>query len=89
MNVTNMTSSRGNKVPNQFDIYDGDKWYFQSYQTVIAMRCARSGKTYLDQDRWDYSSTTSKYRNKWLGMTTPQVKKAIKDGGLTLINLNK
>ncbi len=88
MNVTNMKSSRGNKVPNQFDIYDGDKWYFQSYQTVIAMRCAKSGKTYLDQNRWDYSVTTSKYRNKWLGMTTLQVKNAIKNGSLILTNLN-
>ncbi len=83
-----MKSSRGNKVPNQFDIYDGDKWYFQSYQTVIAMRCAKSGKTYLDQNRWDYSVTTSKYRNKWLGMTTLQVKNAIKNGSLILTNLN-
>tara|TARA_R100000781_G_scaffold17125_3_gene13721 strand:- start:33 stop:302 length:270 start_codon:yes stop_codon:yes gene_type:complete len=88
MKVTNMISTNGNKVPNQFDIYDGNKWYFQSYQTVIAMRCAKTGKTYLDNERWDYSVTTSKYRNKWLGMTTSQVKKAIKDGRLTLKNLN-
>tara|TARA_R110000824_G_scaffold396454_1_gene597923 strand:+ start:410 stop:685 length:276 start_codon:yes stop_codon:yes gene_type:complete len=91
MNVSNMTSSRGNKVPNQFSIMDGDKSYFQSYRTIIAMRDTSGDdcQTYLDFDRWDYSVTTSKYRNKWLGMTTAQIKKAIDTGEIILRDLNK
>jgi|TARA_R110000772_G_scaffold141745_1_gene251446 hypothetical protein len=91
MNVSNMTSSRGNKVPNQFSIMDEDKSYFQSYQTIIAMRDTSGDycQTYLDSDRWDYSVTTSKYRNKWLGMTTAQIKKAIDAGEIILRDLNK
>ena len=87
MIVQNMTSNNGNKVPNQFDIQLDGKWYFQSYSTVIAMK--DKGQTYLDKNSWDYSVTTSRYRNQWLGMTTKEVKDAIKFGEIKLIDLNK
>ena len=89
--VLNMKSSRGNKVPNQFDIMIKGYIFFQSYKTVIAMRdlTGDNCKTYLDVNRWDYSVTTSRYRNKWLGMTTKQIKKAIKDGSIILKDLNQ
>jgi len=85
--VLNMKSSRGNKVPNQFIIWTDEEQFFQSYQTIIGKR-DNEGNVFLDQNRWDYSVTTSKYRNQWLGMNTKEVKKAIDDGTIKLINLN-
>ena len=37
MKVENMTSNKGNKIANQFIIYDDDKVYFQSYDSTIAL----------------------------------------------------
>ena len=85
--VLNMKSSRGNKVPNQFIIWTEEEQFFQSYQTIIGKR-DNEGNVFLDQNRWNYSVTTSKYRNQWLGMNTKEVKKAIDDGTIKLINLN-
>ena len=85
--VLNMKSSRGNKVPNQFIIWTDEEQFFQSYQTIIGKR-DNEGNVFLDQNRWDYSVTTSKYRNQWLGMNTKEVKKAIDNGTIKLINLN-
>ena len=85
--VLNMKSSRGNKVPNQFIIWTEEEQFFQSYQTIIGKR-DKKGNVFLDQSRWNYSVTTSKYRNQWLGMNTKEVKKAIDDGTIQLVNLN-
>ena len=85
--VLNMKSSRGNKVPNQFIIWTDEEQFFQSYQTIIGKR-DKKGNVFLDQNRWNYSVTTSKYRNQWLGMNTKEVKKAIDDGTIQLVNLN-
>ena len=38
MKVQNMTSNNGNKIANQFIIYDDDIWYFQSYKSIIVMK---------------------------------------------------
>ena len=35
MKVSNMTSSNGNKIANQFEIFDGNYIYFQSYDSII------------------------------------------------------
>lgn len=91
--VRNMVSASGNNVANQFIIsYGEDEEIFQSYKTVIARRTydARDGTTIaLDVDYWNYSVTTSKYRNKFLDMTTQEIKQAIKDGSIELVNLNE
>ena len=34
--VYNMTSPKGNQVPNQFEIYTSKGRYFQSYNSIIA-----------------------------------------------------
>ena len=86
-NVINMKSSKGNKVPNQFIIWTDDYQFFQSYQTIIGRRDIK-GNIFLDKNRWDYSVTTSKYRNQWLGMNTKEIKKAIDNGTIQLVNLN-
>jgi len=88
--VSNMTSNNGNKVANQFIVFESEATYFQSYQTVIAKTCFEDGerKIFLDADSWDYSVTTSKYRNQFLGIDTKETKRRIKAGEIQLINLN-
>ena len=86
MKVENMTSTRGNKVPNQFIITDNGTEYFQSYKSIIAKRS--EGKIYLDDYYWDYSTTTGKYRNEFLGEGIAETRKKIASGEYILTNLN-
>jgi hypothetical protein len=88
MNVQNMTSANGNKIPNQFILQAPDGLYFQSYSTVIAFQ-DMSGKLHLDRDKWDYSRTTSKYRNIFTGLSTKETERRIKSGEIILMDLNK
>ena len=92
MRVENMTSSKGNAVPNQFIITDKGKEYFQSYSSIIAVKgWTKDGKreVILDDYYWNYSRTTSKYRNDFLGENTDRTRQKIKDGTYKLTNLNK
>jgi hypothetical protein len=88
--VSQMTGRSGRPVANQFIIFDSEATYFQSYNTVIVKTCFEDGErvTYLDRNAWDYSVTTSKYRNQFLGCDTAQVKRRIKDGTYRLTDLN-
>jgi len=86
MQVTNMTSSRGNKIANQFIVEADDGIYFQSYNSVIAVK--KDGKIMLDSQYWDYSATTGKYRNQFLGEGIADTRQKIKDGIYVLTNLN-
>ena len=86
MKVENMTSTRGNKVPNQFIITDKGVEYFQSYRSIIAKKS--EGKIYLDDYYWDYSTTTGKYRNEFLGEGIAETRKKIASGEYILTNLN-
>lgn len=87
MKVRNMTSNRsGREVANQFIIYGDDCTVFQSYNTVIVKRA--QGKVYLDKDSWDYSVTTGKYRNQFLGETRKETERKIKAGIYELVDLN-
>jgi hypothetical protein len=86
MRVQNMTSSRGNSVPNQFIVYtdNGDK-IFQSYDSVIAI-IPSSGKIQLGRD-WAYSNTTGKYRNQFLGENKKDTQFKL-DSGIYELNLD-
>ena len=86
MKVQNMTSNNGNKIANQFIITDGNKQTFQSYNSVIAVKEGR--KVVLDSYYWDYSKTTSKYRNIFLGETTKETEAKINSGEYELADLN-
>ncbi len=46
-------------------------------------------KIYLDQKYWNYSNTTGKYRNIFLGETIKDTKAKIKSGEYILTDLNK
>jgi hypothetical protein len=86
--VLNMKSAKGNKVPNQFLIWDKDDTvYFQSYQTIIAKR-TEEGQVTLDVNKWDYSLTTGRYRNIFLGENKRTTEYNIKRGKYKLENLN-
>jgi len=97
MNVQNMTSSNGNKVANQFVITDeNSNEYFQSYNSMIVKKqysnmgsCGDEKlQIYLDSKYWNFSNTTSKYRNKFLNETTKETIVKIKSGVYKLVDLN-
>lgn len=87
MKVQNMTSSRGNTVANQFIINDKDGEYFQSYDSIIVHK-DNNGNISLDEFYWDYSVTTGKYRNQFLGETKKETQHKIDSGIYKLTNLN-
>lgn len=77
-------------VKNQFVIEDGPVTYFQSYYSIIVKKIRRDcGKVdiYLDEYYWNYSKTTSKYRNMFLEETTKETQAKIDSGEYTLTNL--
>jgi len=86
MNVSNIMNNNGNRVPNQFVISDNGANYFQSYESIIVKRS--NGKIELDSYYWNYSKTTSKYRNIFLGETTKETQKKINSGEYLLADLN-
>lgn len=86
--VSNMESSNGNTVPNQFEIRTDDGIYFQSYGTIIAYKSFKDRKIYLDDGSWDYSTTTGRYRNIFLSETKKETEKKIASGEYVLDNLN-
>lgn len=85
-----MTGKNGNKIANQFIIFDSEFTAFQSYDSVIVKTTFIDGErvTYLDERFWDYSETTSKYRNQFLGETTKEIKAKIDSGKYILADLN-
>jgi hypothetical protein len=82
-----MISNKGNAIANQFLIYANNGVYFQSYKSIIALK-QNDGTIVLSEKYWDYSKTTSKYRNIFLGETSDQTKYQIKIGNYKLQKLN-
>ena len=85
--VRNMRNNNNNLVPNQFIITTDEGVYFQSYDSIIALVDEES-KVFLDENDWDYSRTTGKYRNIFLGEHMSETRKKIKTGEYELIDLN-
>ena len=99
-----MTSSKGNKVANQFIVNDAtikhvspngtDNFLtgtmFQSYNSnIVFIPAPAFGKeVLLDRTYWDYSVTTGKYRNMFLGETKAETQKKIDNGEYILTDLN-
>ena len=78
-------------VANQLVINTPEGQYFQSYDSIIVFRPFNSGennKVILDEQYWDYSRTTSKYRNAFMNEDTKETKRKIKEGVYILGNLN-
>jgi len=85
---------RNGAVKNQFLITDynaeGDLIeVFQSYDSVIARKVyGKNSSITLDERYWDYSTTTGKYRNQFLGEGIEETRKKIASGEYKLTNLN-
>jgi len=95
MKTENMTSSRGHKVANQFIITHQQPNQkiicFQSYKKIIVRKVLQNGHLptiQLDELYWDYSKTTGKYRNLFLGESKAETQKKIDSGKYILTNLN-
>ena len=71
---------------NQCIIKTENSVSFQSYETIICK--IENGQTFLDEKFWDYSKTTGKYRNIFLGETKQETTKKINSGEYKLTNLN-
>ena len=76
-----------NGIVNQFKIRTDKGTYFQSYNSVIVF-IDNNGNTFLDVNKWDYSSTTVKYRDLFLSEKTKDTQKKINTGEYKLIDLN-
>jgi hypothetical protein len=91
MKIQNFKNNKGNRVKNQFIIFDDNgNQFFQSYNSIIVKISFENGKrkVYLDAEKWDYSKTTGKYRNQFLRETKKETEQKIKTGEYILINLN-
>jgi hypothetical protein len=73
---------------------------FQSYDSIIAIKTIWDKKDCtlphqktidieLDINKWDYSKTTGRYRNIFLGETKKDTEAKIKNGTYILTDLNK
>lgn len=98
MKVTNITSNKGNPVPNQFIINwtDGSTYDYETFQSydsniveIATKRDTGSKFIYLDKNYWDYSVTTGKYRNQFLNETKKETQAKIDSGEYMLTNLNE
>ena len=88
MKVQNLESSRGNSIANQFEIIAPNGRYFQSYRSMIVFVPNNGGKVQLDRRYWDYSKTTGKYRNLFLGEGKKATERKIASGQYELADLN-
>jgi hypothetical protein len=86
MIIKSMTGRTGREVANQIIITDGNKRTFYSYGTPIAE--IEGGNVSLNAGYWDYSVTTGKYRNKFLGETKKETQAKIDAGIYTLKKLS-
>ena len=82
-----ISNNSGNPIANQFEILTDKGKYFQSYNSTIVF-IDKKGKVFLDEYYWDYSRTTGKYRNQFLGEYKNETEKKIKSKEYKLINLN-
>lgn len=72
-------------VKNQFILSGYGFEALQSYQSIIVLHT--KGETYIGKD-WDYSNTTGKYRNRFLGESKNETLKKIKSGKYKLADLD-
>ena len=99
MRVENMTGRTGKPVANQFIITEEGRGAlgnfitretFQSYNTVIAVKTVWDDeiRIEIDRNKRDYSVSTGKYRNEFLGESKKETEKKIKSGEYILADLN-
>lgn len=101
MKVKQMTNNNGDAVKNQFIMTEEGRGAlgnftrrltFQSYDSVIAIKTFWPDgtlKVEIDINKWDYSKTTGKYRNLFLGEDKATTQKKINLGVYELVDLNR
>ena len=72
-----INTSNGNPVANHFVLSGDGVEMFQSYDSIIVKK--DKGKITLGKN-WDYSVTTGKYRNQYLGETKKETQKKLDSG---------
>jgi hypothetical protein len=85
------SATSGRDIPSQFIITTEDRKIFQSYDSIIAVKINMDNEKdfiMLDKTYWDYSRTTGKYRNQFLGEDIKTTRKKIKSGEYRLADLN-
>lgn len=85
--VHNLKGKSWKEIVNQFEIYTSEWKYFQSYNSTILF-IDKNWNVFLDESYWNYSRTTSKYRNEFLWETTKETLAKIESWEYKLINLN-
>lgn len=85
-----MTNHSGRGVANQMIITDGNNETFQSYRSAIVRIERENGarRVILDPVYYNYSKTTARYRNLFLGEDTKTIEAKIKSGEYILADLN-
>ena len=77
-----MINRNGNKIANQFIIIEDNFTIFQSYNSIIAKKW-HNGKIELSE-HYDYSMTTKKYLNLFLGINISEVRSKIESGEISI-----
>ena len=89
LKINNIVNNNGNKVANQFVIYDdikGEK-HFQSYNSLVCIVSHTKNTIIFGRD-WDYSNTTMRHLRKFLqdeaniDLNSTGIRKAIKLGSV-------
>ena len=80
----------GKPVANQYVMEYQNHTYFQSYKSTIAHIDYEyvPYRVELDEKYWNYSVTTSKYRNQFLNESTKETQAKINSGEYKLVDLN-
>lgn len=73
---------------NNFVYADKDKRVLQSYGKIIAIE-HQDGTVLLDETYYNYSKTTTKYRNKFLDLSTKEIDAKIKSGEFIIGSLQE
>lgn len=74
---------------NMAILEDENAKYLYSYNTCIAKQYHNYKNIELDINYWEYSTTTGKHRNEFLGETKSETQAKINSGEYKLTDLNK
>ena len=81
-----LKTNQGNNAVNQVVIVNDQESTFQSYQTIMA-HVDPSGNVTLDKS-YPYSTTTSRYLNQFLNVTSKERDNFVKSGFYRIADLN-
>ena len=88
MIVSNLTTRKGRVAVSQYEIHAIGFTIFQSYSTIIAVRTAY-GHVILDHSWGSWGNTTTRYRNKFLGMNTAETRANLESGRFIAADLQR